>query len=138
MNRMASIATPSHDPRTARLLEAPVLRTLLALSAPNALVMLTQSAVSMLEVYFLSKLGLHVLAGVSEVFPLVALVAAVWTGAVGGGIESAITRILGQGRRSASSDLAWYALVSAIVLGLPNLLFKACVIHPVPRKTTKP
>lgn len=119
---MTSIVTPSHDPRTARLLEAPVLRTLLALSAPNALVMLTQSAVSMLEVYFLSKLGLHVLAGVSEVFPLVALVAAVSTGAVGGGIVSAIARTLGQGRRSDASELAWYALVIAIVLGLATTL----------------
>lgn len=115
---MTTIASTSHDPRTVRLLEAPVFVTLLALSGPNALVMLTQSAVSMLEVYFLSRLGLDVLAGVSEVFPLVALVAAISTGAVGGGIVSAIARALGQGRRSDAGELAWYAVVIALVLGV--------------------
>jgi putative MATE family efflux protein len=119
---MNAVNHPTHDPRTRRLLEAPVLPTLLALAAPNALVMLTQSAVSMLEVYFLSRLGLEVLAGVSEVFPLVALVAAISTGAVGGGIVSAIARTLGQGRREAASELAWYALIIAIVLGLLTTL----------------
>lgn len=115
---MATITAPAHDPRTARLLNAPVLRTLLGLAGPNALVMLTQSAVSMLEGYFLSRLGLDVLAGVSKVFPLVALVTALSTGAVGGGIVSAIARALGQGRRQDAGELAWYALLIALVLGI--------------------
>lgn len=119
---MTASVSASHDPRTVRLLEAPILGTLLALAGPNALVMLTQSAVSMLEVYFLSRLGLDVLAGVSEVFPLVALVAAISTGAVGGGIVSAIARTLGQGRRGDAGDFAWYALIIAVVLGVVTTL----------------
>lgn len=109
--------TTEHDPKTARLLEAPVLGTLLSLSGPNTLVMLTQTAVGLLEVYFLSRLGLQVLAGVSEVFPLVALVSALSTGAIGGGIVSAIARALGQGRRNDAGELAWYALIIGVVLG---------------------
>lgn len=106
-----------HDPRTARLLEAPVLTTMLSLAAPTTLIMLTQTAVGLLEVYFLSRLGTDVLAGVSEVFPLVALVTAVSTGAVGGGIVSAIARTLGQGRRQDAGDLVWHALAIGGVLG---------------------
>lgn len=119
---MTATLTNSHDPRTVRLLEGSVALTLLALSVPNAIVMLTQSAVSMLEVYYLSHLGLDVLAGVSEVFPLVALVAAISTGAVGGGIVSAIARALGQGRRNDAGELAWYALVIALALGCVTTL----------------
>lgn len=107
-----------HDPRTLRLLEAPVGPTLLSLSGPNILVMMTQSVVSIMEVYFLARLGTDVLAGVSEVFPLVALVAAISTGAVGGGMLSAIARALGQGRRNDANELVWYALAIAIALGL--------------------
>jgi len=119
---MTSAPAHLHDPRTARLLQAPILETLLALSGPNALVMLTQAAVSMLEVFYLAQLGLDVLAGVSEVFPLVALVSAISTGAMGGGIVSAIARTLGQGRRGDAGDLAWYALVIAITLGLTTTI----------------
>lgn len=113
-----SEARQSHDPRTIRLLEAPILPTMLALAAPTTLIMLTQTAVSLLEVLFLSRLGTEVLAGVSEVFPLVALIAAVSTGAVGGGIVSAISRALGEQRRSDASELVWYALAIGLTLGL--------------------
>ena len=68
-----SAATLSHsrptqiDRRTRALLERPLLSTLLKLAAPNAAVMITQLSVPLAEMYFIAKLGVDALAGVSEV-----------------------------------------------------------------------
>jgi len=45
-----------------------------------------QVAVALVEIYFLARLGVDVLAGVSLVFPVLAWVGAVSQGAVGGGV----------------------------------------------------
>jgi Na+-driven multidrug efflux pump len=59
--------------RTRRLLDAPILPTLLHLAAPNVVVMTVQAAVTTGEAYFLGWLGADALAGVSLTFPLVML-----------------------------------------------------------------
>jgi Na+-driven multidrug efflux pump len=106
------------DVRTRTLLEASLLRTLLKLAAPNALVMVTQISVPLAEMYFIARLGVDALAGVSEVFPMLSLVGAISQGAVGGGVVSAIARTLGRGRRTEASNLVWYAVAIAMSLGL--------------------
>ncbi|MBP0495097.1 MATE family efflux transporter [Pararoseomonas indoligenes] len=106
------------DARTRRLLEAPLLPTLLALAAPNAFVMVTQAAIGLLEIYFIARLGVDALAGVSQVFPVLALTIAVSQGAMGGGIVSSIARSLGRGAVAEASEVAWYAVAIALVLGL--------------------
>jgi hypothetical protein len=63
MSVMDQGTQPSVDARTRKLVEAPLLRTLLEMAAPNALVMVTQTGVGSLEVYFLAKLGVDTLAG---------------------------------------------------------------------------
>lgn len=73
------------DVRPRKLLEGPLPRTLLKLAAPNALVMITQISVGLAELYFVAKLGVDALAGVSQVFPLLALVGAISQGSIGGG-----------------------------------------------------
>ena len=119
-----SAATLSHsrptqiDRRTRALLERPLLSTLLKLAAPNAAVMITQLSVPLAEMYFIAKLGVDALAGVSEVFPLVALVGAISQGAVGGGVVSAIARALGHGEHGEASEFVWYATAIALGLGL--------------------
>ena len=57
------------DARTRRLIEAPVVPTLLRLAAPNVLVMVAQASVGLIETYFVGKLGTAALAGVALVFP---------------------------------------------------------------------
>ncbi|HEV8472568.1 MAG TPA: MATE family efflux transporter, partial [Methylomirabilota bacterium] len=71
----ATVAPVALDvaPRTRRLLEAPILPTLLRLAAPNVAVMLLQSAVSVADAYFVASLGADALAGVALVFPFVML-----------------------------------------------------------------
>jgi hypothetical protein len=59
--------------RTLMLLEAPIASTLIMLAAPTLLVNIAQSAVGVIETYFIGKLGTDALAGVALVFPVVML-----------------------------------------------------------------
>lgn len=54
----------SRDVQTERLLTAPILPVMLSLAGPTLLVMLSQTFVGLMEVWFLSQLGEDVLAGV--------------------------------------------------------------------------
>jgi Na+-driven multidrug efflux pump len=105
------------DAPTRRLLEGPLPRTLLELAAPNALVMVTQISLGLVELFFTATLGVHALAGVSQVFPLLSLVGAISQGSIGGAVVSAIARTLGRGQRQEANNLPWYAVAIAIVLG---------------------
>jgi putative MATE family efflux protein len=106
------------DPRTRRLLEDPLFGVLVRMVVPNVLVMVTQAGVGLLEVYFVAKLGVDALAGVSQVFPILSLVGALSQGSVGGGVVSAIARSLGRGQRQEAGEFAWYVVAIAVPLGL--------------------
>jgi hypothetical protein len=106
------------DRRTRLLLEAPIVRTLLRLAAPNVLVMLAQASTGLVETYFIGKLGTDALAGVALVFPGVMLMQMMSAGAMGGGISSAVARALGSGRRDDANVLVLHALVISAVLGM--------------------
>jgi putative MATE family efflux protein len=110
------------DPRTRRLLEAPVVPTLLRLGAPNVLIMLAQAAVGLIETFFVGKLGTDALAGMALVFPAVMLMQTISAGAFGGAIASVIARALGAGRRAEADVLVVHALVMALALGLLFML----------------
>lgn len=103
--------------RSALLLDAPLLPTLLRLAAPNVLVMLAQSATGLIETYFVGRLGTDALAGVTLVFPGVMLMQMISGGAMGGGISSAIARALGAGRRDDADAFVIHALVINAALG---------------------
>jgi putative MATE family efflux protein len=110
------------DPRTRRLLEGPLVPTLLRLGAPNVLIMLAQSAVGLIETFFVGKLGTDALAGMALVFPAVMLMQIVSAGAFGGAIASGIARALGAGQRAEADALVLHALVIAAVLGTVFML----------------
>ena len=105
------------DDRTRMLLEQPIASTILRLAIPNAAVMLIQVLIGLLEVYFVSRLGVDALAGVAPVFPLVSLVLAIAQGAIGGGFVTTVARTLGTGQVNAASEYAWYAVALAVPLG---------------------
>jgi MATE family, multidrug efflux pump len=111
--------------RTARLLEAPMVPTLLALAAPNAAVTLLQSGVSVLDAYFVARLGADAIAGVSLVFPVVMLMQTMSSGGMGGGVSSAVARALGAGRRGDADALAMHALLIAVAFGI---VFTAAIL----------
>jgi len=105
------------DPRTRRLLEAPIVATLLRLAFPNVLVMLAQTATGLIETWFVSRLGTDALAGMALVFPGVMLMQMISAGAMGGGISSAIARALGAARREEADALVLHAIVINVAIG---------------------
>jgi putative MATE family efflux protein len=105
------------DRRTHMLLEAPVGRTIVRLAMPNVAVMVIQSAIGLLETYFVAKLGVDALTAMALVFPPFMLLIMVSAGAMGGGILSAISRALGAGDSKLANDSVWHALAITVVLG---------------------
>lgn len=106
------------DPRTRRMLEAPVLPLLVRMAWPNVLIMLAQASSGLIETWFVAKLGTDALAGMALVFPTVMLMTMLSNGAIGGGISSAVARALGSGRRELADALVLHAIVLNLVLGL--------------------
>jgi len=117
-NRQPSDQSVKLDPRTQMLLQKPIATTMVRLAIPNGIVMAVQILIGLLEVYFISRLGVDALGGVAPVFPLVSLLVAVSQGAIGGGIVTAVGRAVGTGRIVTASDYTWYAVALAVPLGL--------------------
>jgi len=103
-------------PRTKMLLEAPILPTLLRLSAPNVLNLLAIVGMVTFDAIFVGRLGPDALAGVSLVFPWVMFMQHAAASGMGGGVSSAIARALGSGQRSLANALASHALALAVIL----------------------
>jgi putative MATE family efflux protein len=106
------------DPRTRALLEAPIVPTIVRLALPNVAVMVMQSAIGLIETWFVAKLGTDALAGMALVFPLLMVIQMISAGAMGGGILSSVARALGSNRRDDANTLAWHAAAIAVLLGL--------------------
>ena len=120
-------AEPVPSLRTRQLLEGPILRALLRLSAPNLLNLLALSIIITFDGFFIGRLGPEALAGVSLAFPFLMLMQHMSAGGMGGGVSSAVARALGAGRREAADAIATHALVVAIgmalLLAVAELLF---------------
>jgi putative MATE family efflux protein len=106
------------DARTRLLLEAPPGRTILRLAWPNMLVMVAQSAIGLIETYFVARLGSDALAGMALVFPAFMLLQMVSAGAVGGAILSSVSRALGAGDPSRVDQVVWTSLMVTLALGI--------------------
>jgi putative MATE family efflux protein len=107
-------------PRVHRLLEGPVVPTLVRLAAPTVALMLLQGVISAGEAAFVGRLGSHALAGVSLTFPLVMLMTTLSAGAYGGGVASGVARALGAGRSDDAANLAGTAIGMSAILGLAS------------------
>jgi len=108
----ARLSTPSE-----RFVSAPILPTLLRLSAPGILLVLFQSMVSVGDTYFVGRLGTGPLAGLALVFPLLMLLQMTSAGAMGGGVSSAIARALGARNAALARRLVVHALIIALAMG---------------------
>ena len=112
------MSSTAMNPRTRRLLEGPVVSTLLRMAWPNVLVMLAQASTGLIETWWVSHLGTAALAGMALVFPGFMLMQMISGGAMGGGISSAIARALGGGRRDDAEALVLHAIIINCALGL--------------------
>jgi Na+-driven multidrug efflux pump len=104
--------------RTRMLLEAPILPTLLRLSAPNVLNLAAIAGLITFDGLFLGRLGPDALAGVSLVFPFVMFMQHVAASGMGGAVSSAIARALGAGARERANELASHAFALALGMAL--------------------
>lgn len=110
-----SVSTPgTYNP----LLTAPILPTLAALSLPNLLALGTQSLVAVAETTYIGILGTEALAAMALVFPMIMLTQMMSSGAMGGGVSSAISRALGAGDEARARALALHALIVGACMGL--------------------
>jgi putative MATE family efflux protein len=107
-------------PQSSRLLEGPVVPTLLRLAAPTVALMMLQGVIAAGEAAFVGRLGSHALAGVSLSFPLVMLMTTLSAGAYGGGVASGVARAIGAGRSDDAARLAGTALGMSAVLGMAS------------------
>ena len=113
------------DPRTQRLLEAPLLPLILKLAAPNVSGFLAQSAVILVEVWMIGQLGTEPLAAIALVFPLLILLLTVSGGAVGGAISSSVARYLGAGDADSAGRLIWQSITLCLAAYTGFLLIYA-------------
>jgi putative MATE family efflux protein len=107
------------------LVTSPILPTLLKLALPNAIAMFGTALVAVAETSYIGRLGVEPLAGIALVFPFVMLTQMMSTGAMGGGVSSAVSRALGAGDRERAANLALHAAIIGIGGGL---LFTAVML----------
>ncbi len=108
----------SPHPDLQRLLSAPILPTLLRLSAPNVLAMVMTVLVGIAETYYVGRLGTAPLAAMALVFPFAMLTQMMSAGAMGGGVSAAISRALGASDLARAQSLLLHALVIGLGAGL--------------------
>jgi putative MATE family efflux protein len=100
------------------LLTSPILPTLAALSLPNLLALGTQSLVAIAETTYIGFLGTESLAAMALVFPMIMLTQMMSSGAMGGGVSSAISRAIGARDDERARSLAFHALILGVLAGL--------------------
>ncbi len=97
------------------MLDGAILPLLLRMAAPNALGFLVQASVSMVEAWYIGRLGTVSLAAIALVFPWLMLMQMLAGGAFGGAVTSAIARSLGSGNAQRAEQLVWHALSIAVM-----------------------
>ncbi len=120
-------AAPAAHP----LLRAPIVPTLLRMSAPGVVLVVFQSTVSIADTYFVGRLGTEPLAGLALVFPMVMLLQMMSAGAMGGGVSSAIARALGAGNEARARALVVHAMVIALGIGVLHTLLMMWLARPI-------
>lgn len=85
---------------------------------PTVLVAFGGAAAQTTEVWLIGRLGTEALAGYALVLPLLMLLQMTSTGAMGGGVASAIARALGAGRKDEASALVLHSLLIAAGMGV--------------------
>lgn len=105
---------------------APVARLILSMSLPAMFSMLVQSLYNIVDSIFVAKIGESALAAVSLAFPIQTLMIAVAVG-TGVGINSLISRRLGEGDRKAADRAASHGIILGViswaVFGLLGVFF---------------
>ncbi len=107
-------------------------RRILVLAAPTTLGAAMQSACMLAETWLAARQGTAALAGWAVVLPFSLLLGMMSTGAMGGGVSSAVARALGAKKPDEASQLVRHALIIAFVFALlfiiPLAIFPTAVL----------
>ena len=118
--------------RSQQMLQGAIVPMLLRMAAPNALGFFVQASVSMIEAWYIGRLGTTSLAAIALVFPALMLMQMLSGGAIGGAVTSAIAQSLGRGNVERAQKLVWHAFaiacVGAATFFVLNLLFGRSVL----------
>jgi len=98
------------------MLHGPIAPTLARLSAPNVLVAAAMTLTTFADAWFVGRLGITALASVALVFPIQTLMQMMSSGAMGGGVSSAVARALGSGRPERANAIVLHATIIAIAM----------------------
>ena len=109
---------PALNPLTRRLLEGSIAPLILRLGWPNMLIMFVQAATSLVDTWWLAKLGNDALGGMALVFPFVMLVGTISGGSIGAGISACVARALGARRPAEASAVLLHGIIINVALGL--------------------
>lgn len=103
-----------------RMETEPVHSVILSLAAPTVLSMLVISAYSIVDTFFVTRLGSRATGAVGITFALVAWIQAVGY-TVGMGAGSLVSRLLGKKEKEQAEQIAISAIMSGLLLGLISL-----------------
>lgn len=112
------VAAEAAEAAQQRLLNGPILPTLLRFALPNMAAMLASATAAMVETAMVGSMGVPSLAGMALVFPFVMLQQMLSAGAMGSGVSSAISRALGAGDTARANALAVHALWIGVLSGM--------------------
>ena len=127
---MSSPSNPSITPSPPA--QSP-LRQITALAAPTTALSMLQVAAQLVETVLAARQGTAALAGWAVLLPFALLLAQMSTGAMGGGVVSAVARALGAGRRDEASALVLHAMLIATAFGLLFAIGVSLVAAPLLR-----
>ena len=99
------------------ILAGPILPTILRLAGPNVFTVAVQTAVAVVETWYVGQTGIASLAALALVFPMLMLMQTTSAGAMGGGVSSSIARALGSGDVPKAQALIAHAGVIALIAG---------------------
>ncbi|WP_238455730.1 MATE family efflux transporter [Azohydromonas lata] len=107
--------------------------TLLRLALPNVLAMVMTVLVGIAETWYVGRLGTTPLAAMTLVFPFVMLTQMMSSGAMGGGVSSALSRALGASDALRAQAVAKHAVIvgagAGLLYSLVFLLFGPALLH---------
>ena len=117
-SHLAESSASSRVADASPLVSGPILPTLVGLALPNVLALGMQSLVAIAETSYIGRLGTEPLAAMALVFPLIMLTQMLSSGAMGGGVSSAISRALGAGDKERAETLALHAVTIGVLAGI--------------------
>ncbi|MEM7703339.1 MAG: MATE family efflux transporter [Pseudomonadota bacterium] len=133
--------SPAHDPETpstsdeptpqiARLTTGPITGHLISQTIPGIIGVAAIMSIGLIDAYFIGKLGGDALAAISFIFPITIALGSLGVGVMVG-INSMVSRALGEGDTEKAARRANFGMVFAIVIGLTIGVTLYALIDPI-------